>query len=165
MNMNSAIYQSKSFNLQTSIKEDYTKMRMSLLTPFVTTNALPKTIEILNKHLPDVFKTRCFNNNNYTFYKEAKNTEIAHLFEHILLEYLYQEKKNSGERSINVTGKTRWNWQKNNYGTFEIYINVGKKELDHLKNALKKAIRLIEKVLASATIKASNKSRFSPSYI
>ncbi|KKR25220.1 MAG: hypothetical protein UT56_C0002G0034 [Candidatus Levybacteria bacterium GW2011_GWB1_39_7] len=58
--------------------------------PIIETDQLPKTFEILNKMLPSIFKSKCYNDKNLPFFIEVRSTEIGHLFEHIMLEYICQ---------------------------------------------------------------------------
>lgn len=127
------------------------KISMHCKTPYLTTNFLPKTTKILKQTLPTVLLTECFNSQNLPFAEESKNTEIAHLFEHILLEYLCLEKISQGHSSACFSGRTHWNWIKYPKGSFFITITIEKTDLKFLSAALEKSISLLEKILNSAT--------------
>jgi hypothetical protein len=145
-----APYQSSLFNL--SLKHSIQTLRivMDCRTSLLTTRFLPKTHKILKKVLPSVLLTECFNEENLPFSIEAKNTEIAHLFEHILLEYLCLEKIAKGFSSASFSGRTHWNWIKYPKGSFFITITMEKTDLTFLPSALEKSITLLEKILNSA---------------
>src|SRR4051812_19075040 len=117
-------YLLSSQNYQLAIKNSSsgTFIKMSLFTDYYHTNSLPQTSPILQEELPPVLKTQCFNELNLPFSSEVKNTEIGHLFEHILLEYLCQEKIADGYKKASFRGVTRWNWKNEAKGTFHIMI-------------------------------------------
>lgn len=142
-------YQSQFFNL--SLKHRIQTLRISMFcsTPHLTTRSLPKTVKILKELVPTVLLTECFNSENLPFAKEVKNTEIAHLFEHILLEYLCLEKIAYGSDSASFSGRTHWNWIKYPKGSFFITITIEKTDLQFLPAALEKSIQVLEKLLQS----------------
>lgn len=126
-----------------------TKINMKLLTPFVTTEDVPAVSSILKKRLPSIMRSRCFNENNYSFSKEVKNTEIGHLFEHIILEYLSDLKYKTGTKNPVYNGLTRWNWVKEEKGVFHIEIDAGFEDKEIFSIALQKSTELLVYVLRS----------------
>lgn len=144
------------FSLNIRHKEKNTNIVLKLGIPFVHTNNIPDTISILKKELPGVLETECFNDNSIPFEVEARNTEIGHLFEHILLEYLCQIKSsaNSGEFCFN--GETTWNWKRDKFGTFHISISAGHADVKVFYLALEKSIYLLEKIIKSRTTSLVN---------
>ena len=120
---------------------------MQLLIPVVNTKYLPHTLTVLRRTLPGVLRTECFNYKHISFKKEVQQTEIGHLFEHILLEYLCLEKIKEGHDDIVFNGKTRWNWIKNPYGSFEIEVDVKVEDLRIFIKALKKSLRLTQNII------------------
>src|SRR5688572_3051473 len=72
---------------------------MTMLTSYVTTAHTPQALSILKRRLPSIMRSKCFNENNYKFSQEVKNTEIGHLFEHIILEYLSDLKFSQGVKN------------------------------------------------------------------
>lgn len=143
-------YLLSSQNYQLAIKNSYkgTFIKMSLFTDFYHTNSLPHTTEVLEEILPPVLKTQCFNELNLPFYSEVKNTEIGHLFEHILLEYLCQEKIADGYKKASFRGVTKWNWRNEKKGTFNIVIDAKPADIIYFQYALTKSIELLNKILA-----------------
>lgn len=148
-------YQSNFFNLSITHRIQTLRINMYLNTSFLTTSSLPATSKILTKDLPSVLLTECFNAEQLPFSEEVKNTEIAHLFEHILLEYLCIEKINHGSNNAVFSGRTHWNWVKYPKGSFFITITMEKSDLTLLSPALEKSITLMEKLLKTH-IKISN---------
>jgi hypothetical protein len=78
------------------------------------------------------------------FAEEVKHTEMAHLFEHILLDQLCQEK--SAEVDAEYSGQTQWNWNKHPIGSFQVTVGSAKKEERYLAIALNKTINLMEQL-------------------
>lgn len=125
-----------------------TKITMSLSITQVNTIDFPKTIAILQKLLPGVLSSVCFNELSLPFHEEARKTEIGHLFEHILLEYLCLEKSMLGIES-EYNGVTSWNWKTDPYGTFHIVVDAGIQDKQYLQSAINKAITLMTFIITS----------------
>ncbi len=137
------------FNLSVSHKRHTTHLIMSLHTDIVNTKFLPDTSRILKKHVPSVFYSKCFNYDNAPFFVESKRTEIGHLFEHILLEYVCLLKSNLGVKNPVHNGVTSWNWMKDKKGTFRITIDVGDSDREIFFAALKQSIDVTNRILTS----------------
>lgn len=136
------------FTLAITQKTTSTKIFMKLFDDErVNTSHIPTIVQKLQKHLPNVLLTECFNEDGLPFYIEVQNTEIGHLFEHVLLEYLCQLKINKGFDEATFSGRTRWNWAKDPMGTFHIRLTCGIKDADILPLAVEKTIDLMKKVL------------------
>lgn len=114
---------------------------------YFNTQRLPATIPILNENLPSIFKCQCFNKDNKNFNEECKNTELGHLFEHIMLEYLCIGKIQNGENEAVFEGVTNWNWEKETRGTFNIEIKTDVNDIKIVKKAFKKSVKLLKKIL------------------
>jgi hypothetical protein len=123
------------------------RIKMLLLKDPINTADIPSTHNILQNFLPSVLTTQCFNDQNLPFSLEVKRTEIGHLFEHILLEYMCQLKIGKGHKSASYTGRTRWNWERDPRGVFHIHINCTLKDADIFPLALNKSITLMKKIL------------------
>lgn len=136
------------FTLIYRSSENLTLINMQLLTKSVSTKNFPKTNLILKKFLPTIFKHKCFNYKRRSFYTEAKQTEIGHLFEHIILEYLLSLSQTLKKSAV-FKGKTNWDWTKNSWGSFDIYLNIGKSDKKIFELALAKSIFLINFILSS----------------
>lgn len=122
---------------------------MEVNSPALYTSQLPLTYKTLKKHVPSIFNSECFNSQNQPFKKEVKDTEVGHLFEHILLEFLCIAKMKNGARSSTFSGVTKWNWKKEKKGMFHITIKIKPKDFDLLKGALEKAIDVMENIFGS----------------
>lgn len=140
-------YLSNRFSLQVRADEYKTHIDMNLFISNVNTRDFPHTVDFLKKNFPSVLRTQCFNYQNLAFKKEVEETEIGHLFEHILLDQLCVEKMNSGSTRVSYSGRTSWNWKKDKRGVFHILVNASKKETYLLNPALSNTINLIERLL------------------
>lgn len=141
-----------SLNITPASRELNIIMKMKL--PIFHTCDIPMTSALLQSLLPSIFESKCFNDKKYSFTQEVKNTEIGHLFEHIMLEYLCMEKVNQGYMQATFNGVTNWNWREEPRGTFHITINAGWKEKEMILRALEKTISLVTLLLD--TVSASN---------
>ncbi|HRN96268.1 MAG TPA: hypothetical protein PLD54_02380 [Candidatus Levybacteria bacterium] len=136
------------YSLQAQYAQKKSTLIMHAPHTLLSTSALPKTAEILSTIAPKVLHTKCFNKKNIPFCEEVKNTEIAHLFEHMLLEYLCQEKINSGKKSACFSGLTSWNWKKDAHGVFHIKITGNVMNETTFIQAFARSIFLFETILA-----------------
>ncbi len=137
------------YNLAIRKSANETAITMSLFTNYFHTDSIPSTYDILKKELPTVLKTECFNESGFAFSTEVKNTEIGHLFEHILLEYLCQQKIGNGHTRASFRGLTQWNWRKDEKGTFHITIEAKPEDTLFFKEALEKSVLLLNTILSS----------------
>jgi len=146
-NINPLLVSEKSYNLSIRHLTNQTSIKMALNTSYFHTTHLPSTYKILEDNLPSVLKTECFNDMGLPFDEEVKNTEIGHLFEHILLEYLCELKIRNGHKRAIFRGVTNWNWKKDARGTFHIFIDIDSKDVMFLDIALEKSIKLLNIIL------------------
>lgn len=132
-----------------------TMLVMRLTTPIVNTRELPKTYQVLKENLPTVLQSQCFNEANLPFSTEVRSTEIGHLFEHILLDYLCYFKLDSGCKRASFSGETNWNWKNDPRGTFYIDISAGINEREIFVKALQKTIVLVQTLMHKQTTVSS----------
>jgi hypothetical protein len=81
------------------------------------------------------------------------HTEIGHLFEHILLEYLCLAKLDSGEKSAEFCGCTTWNWKREPKGMFHIEITKTQGDSLYFARAYQQSVQLLSLITST-----SNKS-------
>ncbi|OGG16724.1 hypothetical protein A3D77_04780 [Candidatus Gottesmanbacteria bacterium RIFCSPHIGHO2_02_FULL_39_11] len=145
----SLYYSTDLFSLIISPFKSHCVIRMDLHINEVTTHHIPLTYSILKDVLPSILKCVCFNQDNNPFSEEVKKTEIGHLFEHIVLEYLSlltcQKKKDTAV----FNGSTYWDWDTDNRGTFHITIDAKNDDYDILRESLDKSIHLLTSILRS----------------
>jgi len=135
------------FSLAIIQKKTRTQIVMDLLYHQINTQKLPTITQLLQENLPSVLAATCYNELGLSFAEEVKNTEIGHLFEHILLEYLCQYKINTGARRATYAGRTKWNWVRDPFGRFHIHLTCGKKDANILPIALEQTVSLMKIIL------------------
>jgi hypothetical protein len=148
-NINPYMLNANLYQLAVRKSNQETNIKMSLLTNYYHTNSLPNTHSILEDALPAVLRTECYNDSNLPFSEEVRNTEIGHLFEHILLEYLCQMKISNGYKKASFRGLTSWNWRKDAKGTYHITIQAKPEDTLFFKEALRRTIKLVNKIIDS----------------
>jgi len=139
----------KFFSLLVRPGDNEVKISMQLFSPYINTKEIPDTYNLLAKHLPSVLKNECFNDNNYRFEEEVRQTEIGHLFEHLILEYLCQAKINCGSRNASFSGRTSWDTETIIKGIFNINIKINHRDLILIDKAIIKASALLDIIFAS----------------
>lgn len=145
------------FSLFITQKALQTQIIMSLYTPTVTTESIKETLPILQKSLPSILRSICFNDENLPFSTEVVRTEIGHLFEHILLEYLCEIKLSAGYKNPIHNGITQWDWLRDMHGTFHIQVDAGTEDRRIFFKALSLSISLLEEILEYDPIKKRRK--------
>lgn len=135
------------FSLTITQNKQNTRILMRLFTTIVNTRDIPTTFSFLEKFLPSILVATCYNDDHLPFVKEVKSTEIGHLFEHVLLEYLCMLKLANGCKKATFRGETNWNWKKDTWGTFHIYINAGIRNEHIFQQALEKSVNLLHVIM------------------
>lgn len=131
------------FSLAVNQYINKTTITMQMLNTVVSTKELPATFAVLQNHLPSIYKSKCFNDKKFSFRKEVLATEVGHLFEHIMLEYLCFLKVKEGVLEAVFDGETHWNWKRDPFGTFHIEIEVGVEDNKIFAEALTKSMELL----------------------
>lgn len=142
-----ATYQSDLLSLRVCPDAGETTIHMSLHAQVVSTHAIPKTRSMLAQHIPGIFTHVCYNNDHLPFRKEVRATELGHLFEHMLLEYMCLHKTEMGLYNAQLTGETSWNWKLNARGTFTVVIFADQSDYGILQLSLKPTLSLFTKIL------------------
>lgn len=148
--LDNPLYRMASENLYTlSVlpSREKTTIVMKLLIPQVTTRDFPQTVKLLKSFLPSIFRSSCYNDDELQFKDEVIQTEVGHLFEHILLEYLCLQKLDRGFNNAVYEGVTDWNWMRDPRGTFHITITATQEEFELFSSALQQTIKLTNIIL------------------
>ncbi len=140
-------YSSPLFSLSVSREKEWIYMKMQAYTEIVRTGYYPNTLQILKDACPGVLKTKCFNDRNLPFASEVQNTEIGHLFEHLVLVCLHETYSANGFDDAVFDGRTTWNWHSDKRGLFHIFIKPMHVTPSVLQNALDKAVLITERIL------------------
>ncbi len=141
-------YITENFILTVEQLPQSTNMVFKMLNDHIKTGTLPLTFDRLSELFPEVLGTKCFNKKHLPFCEEVKNTETGHLFEHILIAYLHQLKKNADGVDMKFSGVTVWDWNEEPKGTYQITIN-SEGCYDHIMpKALQMSVVLMDKILS-----------------
>jgi hypothetical protein len=125
---------------------------MKLSIPIVNTKNLPYCTEYLRETFPSVLRTQCFNEGNLKFEKEVEQTEIGHLFEHVLIDKICLSQIANGKESAECEGRTDWNWNEEKEGTFHVYIDTTDINYKIFFECIYKSVSLLEGLLATSVI-------------
>lgn len=138
-------YHSHNFHVNFEQKADRVVLAQEVFNPALYTEDLPCTLAVLEKRIPTIFTNHCRNGKGYTFKREAKNTEVGHLFEHLILENLklLALKK---RKTADYRGVTSWDWSNNRRGSFDIVVYSGKKDKKLFSIAFAKSVRIMEEI-------------------
>ncbi len=135
------------FSLNVDSQKDSIHIQMLMKTSCMTTTSMPETTTILKSILPSILVSRCYNDRNIPFADEVMSTELGHLFEHILLEYLCILKIAKGAKEAIFNGWTDWDWGKEPSGTFHITIDIGQDDEDIAGEGIQQTIKLFKMIL------------------
>jgi hypothetical protein len=122
------------------------QIEMTMLSCHHTTASLPHTLQALQLLAPSVLGTTCHNDHHLPFVKEVTDTEMGHLFEHLILDYLAHSEPANLKTDRIYKGVTEWNWNVNPMGTFSITISVGRKEQKRLQQAIAWSCDVLQKL-------------------
>jgi hypothetical protein len=104
--------------------DDSGKVKLTVEIPetdaYLTTHA-PNMPRILFRMFPYLAAQRCFNQHGKSLRREALDTEVPHLFEHLLLEIQKQVRRGI-RANISITGETEWNWSIDPRGSFHVTV-------------------------------------------
>ncbi len=81
------------------------------------TAGIPEAVDRALALLPGLARHRCRNGTNAAFVDEAADTEIPHLFEHIVLEIM-----GLAGSPRTLRGETRWDFERDGRGVFRISV-------------------------------------------
>src|SRR5258708_24685878 len=133
-----------------------TGIRMKLFTNHISTQSLPNTHSNLLDLLPSIMTSKCFNDKNLACTEEVKDTEIGHLFEHILIEYLTKLKKLYYKKNVSFSGTTSWDWTEDERGVFHIKVSAGIEDGKIFEEALELSAKLLNKIIRSHVVPTVN---------
>lgn len=156
-------YSTPYYHFSTSVFVDSLLIHMVVSSLVVKTRFLPQTSQFLQMHAPAVLTTKCFNKKNLSFAEEVKDTEFGHLFEHMLIGYIYLLKLANGETTCICDGRTNWDWKINPYGSFLITVHTSKTDPLLFDLAIEKTVTLCEKLFLAHSNESSNEILYAAS--
>lgn len=87
---------------------DYWLLQFSVNSDYCSTSQFPALQSDMRTLLPEILVAECDNPNKLPFYEEMQSTQTAHLYEHMVLEYLCKLKLKKGAREASYEGRTFW---------------------------------------------------------
>lgn len=145
------IYSTSLFTVDVKHGRRDTHLVLDFFVPKIYTSELPNTLPVLWKLIPSIYKSQCFNEGNLAFSEEVKDTEVGHLFEHILLEFLCITKLKRGFDCSEYSGVTNWNWKKERKGKFHVKIDLGISDYEIFREAVEKTINVMNLILGGGS--------------
>lgn len=143
---------SKYFPLSLKQLDDQAELKVFFDDHIITTQNMKNVVSFFEEQLPSVLETKCFNEQHLPFRVEIIKTELAHLFEHIILVLLCQAKAARGGKDITFSGETNWDWEVTPKGLFTISLSVKKHDAGLLQEVLPQASQLIDTFLATVGV-------------
>src|SRR5688500_15677998 len=95
------------YNLNYNLTSSGIELDMSLLGEKTNTKELDNVYKKIISQLPSVLLNKCFNPKKLAFRNEVRETELGHLFEHLLIENMCILKSQT-YRDVIFEGKTYW---------------------------------------------------------
>lgn len=117
-------FASSYFSLRYALYHKRVKLTFVVQPEFASTSSLPYTSDFLQTNCPGVLDTQCHNYDHLPFREEVKKTELGHLFEHLLLTCMRDEKEKAGQTNFCISAQTDWNWRKQEKGIFHIKVAI-----------------------------------------
>jgi hypothetical protein len=145
------IYNCDKYSLSTVNADDGLVLKLHInseIAQDIYTSYYPRTFSTLRKVMPKVLTTECFNEAGKPFCQEVKNTELGHLFEHILIQKMTDIKKYRNELQI-FDGMTSWDWNADRYGSFDIWVSGRVTDLVAFFMAVTQTIEVFNQILNS----------------
>ncbi len=144
-------YENPQFSLAVEEGFPQTNIVFTSLTPVLRTGFLPATLAILKEQLPGVLATKCHNDGGWGFEREVEDTEIGHLFEHILIQNISEFRESYLMEDSKITGETQWDWTRDAKGIFNIRICSESPYDQVLTEAIEKSISIVNLILSEVS--------------
>ncbi len=154
------IYSSSDFVIRVHIGDTETYIYTKFFTEEFSTLEFFNTVNVLKAQIPGVLETICHNDLNLPFCEEVKNTELAHLFEHILIQELADARNAQGNYK-DYSGETAWDWTADEKGVFHVTISATSEDLDIIEESCNKSVGILSEILSSKVSKKTKQARIS----
>lgn len=138
-------YSSNNFRVTGMQMAEKVMLVQEIYNPAIYTKDLPATVEVLSKNVPSIFANRCYNGRKFSFKKEVENTEVGHLFEHLILECLKILAFGKYGKA-DFKGQTFWDWKTEKERKFNIVVYSDQNYKDIFEIALKRAVVIMEEI-------------------
>lgn len=141
-------YSSPLFDINVFVRSDHTYIFTKFFTDSLTTFHYPETHAVLKEQLPQVLETVCHNELNLPFCEEVKNTELAHLFEHIVIQLLANARESMNSYK-DYSGETCWNWNEDELGVFHVHLSSNIEDMDIIEDVCRVSVGILNDILVS----------------
>ena len=125
-----------------------TTVNLFIIPELAYTKLIPDFSHKVLCSLPELKDHNCINDNGHEFEKELDNTELAHAFEHIMMELI---SKNDPKMSF-IEAWTSWNWKENERHTYTIDFKYTNKKV--FQKALNQTLNILNKTFSRAIVTA-----------
>jgi len=129
--------------LEISVRPEIRRIKLTVEMPDpdrYLTSQVPHLPRRLFRLLPRLGRHTCHNEAGKTFRQECRETEIPHLFEHLIIELQLQAQQNPDDF---LSGETEWNWTVDPRGRYHVSVDYDNELLAVA------SIRLAARILAS----------------
>lgn len=135
------------FNFQYDVFKEGVKVHLVFTGDRLNTSEFPDMYAKLLGTIPTVLTTECANPKNLPFSEEVGQTEVGHLFEHVLLEYMALNKEKF-VKNFTISGRTFWDSynMKPNEFTVEIYCQL--QDFPVFERSLQPACDLVSSIIS-----------------
>ena len=124
----------------------------------IKTSQMPGFREAILSKMPELRFHKCDNGLGNSFADELLDTEVAHVFEHVLIEIISQM-----DGSVdNIRGLTTWNWRKDPRWLYRIEIAYDVS--DTVLAALRSTFAILDEVFQLCSVNLSDAEDLSPAF-
>ena len=138
------------FRLRFGFEEDGVTIDLNVLGEVLNTRQIPNIYPLLFTILPSILRNRCFNDENLPFCEEVGRTELGHLFEHILLEYMCILKSRK-TKNVSFSGKTYWEKSEAPAKNFTIKISCSLSDIPFFLKSLDQSVKAMNLILSGGS--------------
>jgi hypothetical protein len=148
-----SIFVPEDLNLYIEHKAHETHIDFRHSLPIRNTQEIAEIFDFFKSNFPDIYLSECFNEGNFSFSEEIRNTELGHLFEHILLVKLVQLKVGKGFDNVRFIGRTYWKGEASQEA--KIIFSAGYKDRAFFMQAFSESLEIFKKALRLYTKQAA----------
>lgn len=125
-------------------------LHFSILPEFTYTWQLTSLARDTNRLLPQILLAECDNPQGLPFKSEMLETETAHFYEHVLLEYLCNQRLKKGVSEVSCEGRTFWNIADTPSTHFTIAVDRQAESVTQFSQAVHLSNRLLNGIIENS---------------
>jgi hypothetical protein len=127
-------------------------LRFTIGKQFASTTQLPTLQSDIRTLLPEILVAACDNPDNKPFFKEMLDTQTAHLFEHMVLEYLCKLRLNEGASEASYEGRTFWDARRPTGEESTIAVSRQGESKSQFMRAVRLSSKLLNTLLSNTSV-------------